>query len=64
MLILKKRFLNSFFPKKADPNGNVEFLHTSFTYSSRPESKILNNFSLKAMKGKSVAIVGNDEIHL
>lgn len=39
-------------------NGNLDFEHVKFTYSSRPETIILNNFNLKVEAGKTVALVG------
>lgn len=38
--------------------GEVEFKHIEFAYPSRPESIILNDFSLKVPTGKTVALVG------
>ncbi|XP_045812361.1 ABC transporter B family member 15-like isoform X3 [Trifolium pratense] len=38
--------------------GEVEFNHVEFVYPSRPESVILNDFSLKVPSGKTVALVG------
>ncbi|XP_049381952.1 ABC transporter B family member 15-like [Solanum stenotomum] len=38
--------------------GEVEFKHVEFAYPSRPESIILNDFSLKVPTGKTVALVG------
>ncbi|XP_004513041.1 putative ABC transporter B family member 8 [Cicer arietinum] len=39
-------------------NGKLDFENVKFTYPSRPESIILNNFNLKVEAGKSVALVG------
>jgi ATP-binding cassette subfamily B (MDR/TAP) protein 1 len=39
-------------------SGEVEFNHVEFVYPSRPESIILNDFSLKVPSGKTVALVG------
>ncbi|CAJ2665566.1 unnamed protein product [Trifolium pratense] len=38
--------------------GEVEFNHVEFVYPSRPESVVLNDFSLKVPSGKTVALVG------
>ncbi|KAL3922679.1 MAG: hypothetical protein SGILL_002076 [Bacillariaceae sp.] len=37
----------------------VQFDHVSFSYPSRPESKILNDLNLSIQAGQSVALVGN-----
>ncbi|XP_020240290.1 ABC transporter B family member 15 [Cajanus cajan] len=39
-------------------SGEVEFEHVNFAYPSRPESVILNDFSLRVPAGKTVALVG------
>ena len=36
----------------------IEFKNVNFTYPTRPEAKILNNFSLKIPVGKVLAICG------
>ncbi|XP_020209812.1 ABC transporter B family member 15-like, partial [Cajanus cajan] len=38
--------------------GEVEFKHVKFVYPSRPESVILNDFSLRIPAGETVALVG------
>ncbi|KAJ8444470.1 hypothetical protein Cgig2_024034 [Carnegiea gigantea] len=38
--------------------GEVEFEHVKFTYPSRPDSIILEDFNLKVEAGKTVALVG------
>ncbi|KAI3474839.1 hypothetical protein Pfo_030150, partial [Paulownia fortunei] len=38
--------------------GEVEFKHIEFTYPSRPESIIFEDFNLKIPAGKTVALVG------
>lgn len=38
--------------------GEVEFDHVDFTYPSRPDALILNDFNLKIEAGKTVALVG------
>lgn len=38
--------------------GEVEFQNIKFTYPSRPESIVLDNFSLKIPSGQSIALVG------
>ncbi|KAH7855007.1 hypothetical protein Vadar_020204 [Vaccinium darrowii] len=38
--------------------GEVEFEHVKFTYPSRPDSIVLNDFNLKIEAGKTVALVG------
>ncbi|KAK2967862.1 hypothetical protein RJ640_029856 [Escallonia rubra] len=39
-------------------SGEVEFKHIEFAYPSRPETLILEDFSLKFPAGKTVALVG------
>ncbi|KAI3452365.1 hypothetical protein Pfo_009030 [Paulownia fortunei] len=39
-------------------SGEVEFKHIEFTYPSRPESIIFEDFNLKIPAGKTVALVG------
>ncbi|KAL2335592.1 hypothetical protein Fmac_016805 [Flemingia macrophylla] len=39
-------------------SGEVEFDHVTFVYPSRPDSVILNDFSLKIPAGKIMALVG------
>jgi len=38
--------------------GQIEFKNLSFAYSSRPDQKVINNFSLKVEAGEQVALVG------
>ncbi|KAL9154242.1 hypothetical protein ABFS82_10G102500 [Erythranthe guttata] len=38
--------------------GEIEFERVQFTYPSRPDALVLNNFSLKIEAGKTVALVG------
>ena len=38
--------------------GRIEFKNVTFTYPSRPEQKILDNFSAVFQEGKTTAIVG------
>jgi len=38
--------------------GKIEFRNVSFSYPSRPEQKILDNFSAVFERGKTTAIVG------
>ena len=42
----------------SDVQGKIEFRNVSFTYPSRPEQKILDNFSAVFEQGKTTAIVG------
>jgi ABC-type multidrug transport system fused ATPase/permease subunit len=44
--------------KPQTTEGVIEFRDVSFTYPSRPDSTIFNNFSLKIEAGKTVALVG------
>ncbi|XP_057769484.1 ABC transporter B family member 15-like [Salvia miltiorrhiza] len=39
-------------------SGEVEFRHVAFTYPSRPESIIFEDFNLRVPAGKTVALVG------
>ena len=39
--------------------GDIEFRNISFTYPTRPDQKVLNNFSLKIPGGRVVALVGS-----
>ncbi|KAI5063348.1 hypothetical protein GOP47_0021895 [Adiantum capillus-veneris] len=39
-------------------NGSIEFRHVHFSYPSRAEVKILNNFNLNVRRGYSQALVG------
>jgi ABC-type multidrug transport system fused ATPase/permease subunit len=50
----------SFESNKTQPiyKGNIEFKSIHFSYPSRPEIQVLNNFSLKVNAGTQVAIVG------
>ena len=36
----------------------MEFKNVAFYYPSRPDTKVLNNFSAKFERGKTIAIVG------
>ena len=38
--------------------GQIEFKNVSFSYPSRPDQRILNNFSMTIPAGKTVALVG------
>tara|TARA_R110002073_G_scaffold52578_15_gene136638 strand:- start:3544 stop:4836 length:1293 start_codon:yes stop_codon:yes gene_type:complete len=38
--------------------GRIEFRNVGFTYPSRPDDHVLNDFSLSVAKGESLAIVG------
>lgn len=38
--------------------GRIEFRNVTFTYASRPEDKILDQFTLSVKKGETLAIVG------
>lgn len=38
--------------------GEIEFEHVKFTYPSRPDSIVLQDFNLKVDAGKTVALVG------
>ncbi|XP_061918788.1 ATP-dependent translocase ABCB1-like isoform X1 [Entelurus aequoreus] len=40
-------------------NGNIKFKNIHFSYPSRPEVKILNNFSLSVKSGQTIALVGS-----
>ncbi|KAL1356575.1 hypothetical protein HN51_008575 [Arachis hypogaea] len=39
-------------------NGNLDFEHVKFTYRSRPDNLVLNDFNLRVESGKTVALVG------
>ncbi|MED6131265.1 ATP-binding cassette, sub-B (MDR TAP), member 8 [Stylosanthes scabra] len=39
-------------------NGNLDFEHVRFTYPSRPDNLVLNDFNLRVESGKTVALVG------
>ncbi|KAJ3317935.1 GTPase-activating protein [Boothiomyces sp. JEL0866] len=43
---------------KGEIKGDIDLINVSFTYPSRPESKILSEFNLKIKAGTSVALVG------
>ena len=43
---------------KSSPQGTIEFKNISFSYPSRPNIKVLNNFSLNISQGETVALVG------
>ena len=38
--------------------GKIEFRNLNFSYPSRPDEKVFDNFSLTVPAGKTVAIVG------
>lgn len=38
--------------------GEIEFRNVDFSYPTRKEQKILDNFSMKFEQGKTTAIVG------
>lgn len=38
--------------------GRIEFKNVNFSYPSRPEDKVLNNFSCVFEPGKTTALVG------
>ncbi|CAG4947892.1 unnamed protein product [Colias eurytheme] len=40
-------------------HGDIEFKDVSFSYPTRPEAIVLNNFNLRIPAGKTVAIVGS-----
>ncbi|KAJ0550342.1 putative ABC transporter, P-loop containing nucleoside triphosphate hydrolase [Helianthus annuus] len=40
-------------------SGLVELKDVNFSYPSRPDVKILNNFSLSVPSGKTIALVGS-----
>ena len=40
--------------------GLVELKNVDFSYLSRPEVLILNNFSLSVLAGKTIALVGSN----
>lgn len=40
-------------------SGLVELKNVTFSYPSRPDVKILNNFSLSVPAGKTIALVGS-----
>jgi ATP-binding cassette, subfamily B (MDR/TAP), member 1 len=42
----------------------IVFKHVSFTYPSRPDKTILNDFKLKIYKGETVALVGTSGMWL
>jgi len=45
-------------PLPASQEGRIEFRDVTFTYPSRPNDKILNQFNLSVAKGEKLAIVG------
>jgi ABC-type multidrug transport system fused ATPase/permease subunit len=48
------------FSKKTDSDAPIiEFLNVCFSYDSRPDTLILDNFSLKINQGQVVALVGS-----
>lgn len=40
-------------------SGLIELKYVDFSYPSRPEVRILNNFSLTVPAGKTIALVGS-----
>eukprot|EP01132_Coremiostelium_polycephalum_P000417 gene417-527_t len=42
-----------------DVRGDIEFRDVGFSYPSRPDVKIFNNFNLKIKQGQTVALVGD-----
>jgi ABC-type multidrug transport system fused ATPase/permease subunit len=44
--------------KKVDIKGHIKFNNVSFIYPSRPEQKVLKNFTADFELGKTTAIVG------
>lgn len=44
--------------RRADKRNNIQFEHIDFTYPTRPDIKILNEFNLDIAEGKTVALVG------
>lgn len=48
--------------KPVDPqfrlDGRVDFSHIAFSYPSRPETMVLKDVNIKALKGQTIAIVG------
>ncbi|CDW88003.1 abc transporter family protein [Stylonychia lemnae] len=46
------------YEKVGDLKGQIEFRNVTFTYPSRPEQKVLDNFSAVFEEGKTTAIVG------
>ncbi|KAJ3253311.1 GTPase-activating protein [Boothiomyces macroporosus] len=49
---------SGFILQKENVQGGIEFTNVNFTYPSRPDTKILNNFNLKIEPGTSIALVG------
>ncbi len=45
-------------PLPSPPRGSIEFRHVSFSYSSAPEIRVLEDLSFSIMAGERVAIVG------
>jgi len=45
--------------KEGDYNGDIVLKDVNFTYPSRPEAKILNDFSVTIKRGQRVALVGS-----
>ncbi|CAH8583452.1 unnamed protein product [Schistosoma rodhaini] len=39
-------------------NGLIEFKHVNFRYPTRPETKVLNNFTYRIQPGSKIALVG------
>lgn len=44
--------------KPTSCNGTIDFSNISFSYPSRPQVKVLNEFNLHVTSGKTVALVG------
>jgi ABC-type multidrug transport system fused ATPase/permease subunit len=44
--------------RQADIKGHIEFKNVSFTYPSRPDNKVLKDFSEVFEAGKTTALVG------
>lgn len=45
-------------PLPEQHEGRIEFRNVTFTYPSRPDDKVLNQFSLSVARGENLAIVG------
>ena len=44
--------------KKEELNGEIKFENVSFTYPTRPDLKVLKNFTCTFEAGKTIALVG------